>query len=336
MRSSFILITESDDNVGTGHLYESCTLASKLIECNNDVLLYVNQNIPHPLLSSIPCAYMFYGNLQNDFQAIGMKIMEYNCKAVITNLRKIDNVIVGLLNQYNNIQTICIDELGHRSLECDILINPLIDSYFHDYTENCKADKYFGPEYMIMKPDFSVLSKQNKFIENEIKTISICMGGADISGSTLKILCALKPSNVKINVIVGGGFLYHDELSKTVNTLNKNDIKVFNNISNVAEVLFPSDMAFCAGGNTLYELACLGVPTITIYEAPHEKSSADSFAKRGFGLCLGQADVVTEDDIIDALNISSDREFRKQQYENGKKIVDGMSLTRIVKLVGGA
>lgn len=327
------IITEANNSVGTGHLYESLAVAKELIKNKHNVLFFVNQDAPTVLLNHIPCKYKIYGTLDHDVHTMVKVINNNGCHCILTNLRKIDNEQVKALKSYKDSCVICIDELGHRPLDCDIVINSLIDDYYHNYGKSC-AIKYFGTKYFIMKPDFSKLRNKNSVTRKNIEVISISMGGSDISGTTLKLLCCLSKTNVKINVITGGGFLYHEELDRLLDQLSDQNITAFKNISNIAEIFLESDIAFCMGGNVLYELACLGIPALTVYEAPHEKSSSEKFQAQGFGYCVGQAERFTNQDVWSAMK-KLEYDIRTVHKERGMSIVDGHGLNRILKIIEG-
>jgi spore coat polysaccharide biosynthesis predicted glycosyltransferase SpsG len=327
------IISESNNVVGTGHFYESCTLASEIEKKGEPVLFFINKNIDNNLLNVLPCKYYQYNNLADDIYLIIDLVRQNKCNVVVTNLRKIDNSIIDTIKKKIAVEVVCIDELGHRPLGSDIIINPLIDNHYHDYGKACKAVKYFGPGYMIMRAEFSTFHGMTKKINKNIETISICMGGTDISNTTTKILSSIEKQDAAVNVILGGGFLHTARVEEIVLSLKIGTVKILKNIPNVADVFWDSDIVFCMGGNTLYELACLGVPAVTIYEDKHEKSSAACFQEKGFGVCLGQVNNIRGGDIISIIKEIDYRQTRQNQSECGRKIVDGRGLNRTIELI---
>ena len=92
------------------------------------------------------------------------------------------------------------------------------------------------------------------------------------------------------------------------------------------------DLCISGGGQTINELAYLGVPTIGICLATNQLKNIARWEKAGFLEYAGES---REKDILKKLEISLDRmrDFgtRKQKAEIGRKLVDGKGRLRIVK-----
>ena len=95
------------------------------------------------------------------------------------------------------------------------------------------------------------------------------------------------------------------------------------------KVMLDSDIAISAGGQTLYELARVGVPTIAISVADNQLGSIRGWQKTGFIEYAGW----WEDDFgIRAKNILSqvkDPYIRRVKSEIGRKLVDGKGAKRV-------
>ena len=66
-------------------------------------------------------------------------------------MRKIENNFLKevMYSLPRDIKVVCIDELGHRELMADIIINPMINSYYWNYG-NSRAQLFCGAEYLIL------------------------------------------------------------------------------------------------------------------------------------------------------------------------------------------
>lgn len=331
-----MIFTEANENVASGHLIECIVIARVLIQRGHHIFFWINQDIQDALKKRISFPYLEYNNnlIDNEQFYTGLEKSDI----VIFNLRYIQNNFLNFLKNYTNAFILCIDELGNRKLDCDIIINNMLDSKYHNYfisdSKNPKKKIFVGPKYLILPETFSEIRKKDKPICSDVHIITISMGGVDRCGATLKltkILMKLFPK-IQLNIILGGGFLYKKELDILLKGNIKN-ITLYYNLPSLAEVFFQSDLVFCAGGNTLYELACLGTPALVIYSATHEKDTGKSFEELGFGKCLDDIHSINASDILEAVKLMDSKSYRQIQYQNGRKIVDGLGFQRITDII---
>lgn len=336
MSLSLSIFTEASPQIGTGHLIESFNIAKFASSEGIKVNLWTAKNSPISLLSKAPCPYFVFNSLKSEE---GRKIRELlikeKCGVALFNFRRISNENILSL-KFDGLNTVCIDEFGGQHLDCDVIINPLIVEKYHNYySKNNCLKIYTGPQYLSLSPEFSELHKKQKIFNKEIETITISMGGIDRTGATLKIMDALYEwsDNAKKNVILGGGFLYNDEISKRIKAYEEKNFYIYYNVSNIESFFFESDIAFTAGGNTLYELACIGTPAITLYEDEHERENGLAFEERGFGYCLDKGTDVNKEDILNAVEMFRDIKKRETHSLKGKETVDGSGSWRILDII---
>ncbi len=91
-----------------------------------------------------------------------------------------------------------------------------------------------------------------------------------------------------------------------------------------------SDVAVCAGGQTLLELASLGVPAICLLTAANQKPNALGLQKAGFSAFAGSLDDPTCLDELGALlRKLLSFEVRTQRSRIGRELVDGKGACRV-------
>ena len=165
-----------------------------------------------------------------------------------------------------------------------------------------------------------------------MENILITQGGSDTYGFTPKIIKALSfiPTDISVNVILGSNFSHDIELE---NVLSKSPRK-FNIIkgkNNLSDLMLETDLAISAGGNTLFELACLGVPTIVVCGETFEVDTANRLGEKGFGINLGFGKDINENDIYKAANeLICNTNLRLKMSIKGKELIDGSGIKRMV------
>lgn len=330
---SLAVFTEASDTIGTGHLIESLNLVKLARKNGLDVDCWVSRRTPKLILSKIPFSYGVFSDL-NEARNI-LKTKKFDC--AVFNFRKINNGILRSLAG-NGLKRLCIDEFGGRRLDCDAIINPIIVDKYHPYPASGEKIKlYVGADYLSISNKFIEVRKKKRIFKGAIREVTVCMGGVDRSGATLNIIEALTQwrKEARKNIILGAGFPFLSEIKEKTKTLKSLNFRIYYNVKNVVPLFMSSDVVFTAGGNTLYELACLGTPAIVLYEDEHEKENGLAFARRGFGVCLGRGASTKKEIILSALAKFEDPGFRSRLSLKGKKIVDGKGAQRILNILEG-
>ncbi len=336
---TIVIMTEANECVATGHLMEAIGLADALTEDNKEVVLLLNDDCSDNLRRRIKCKYEGYTykkDLSLPTESIIEKLLRYNPGMFITDMREVSNAFVRDIRKFYSGKIVCIDEWGHRRLDADVIINPMIDSYYWTYPDS-KAEIYAGAEYLIL-PRSLQKYRGKKTVNENVGRICVSMGGVDIKGTTLKLtewIPDILP-DIKLELILGAGFPYCRELEDIIQkNMATREYEVCRDVKDIYEHFLKADIVFCAGGNTLHELACLGVPTIVIPTMPHEERNGKCFESIGFGLCLSLADIVEVDEITEKLRLLISQKERKKMSACGKQHFQGNGIEKTMRLIMG-
>ena len=102
----------------------------------------------------------------------------------------------------------------------------------------------------------------------------------------------------------------------------------------MAGLMLWADLAVTADGLTKYETAVTGTPSIIIAQAEQKSKVASEFEKRGSAWHLGHGSRVSERDIARAVAMAlQDDSFRREMSKNGRKLVDGRGIERIISAI---
>ena len=259
---------DSDIQLGLGHVYRGITLANRIL---NNVHFIMNEE-----------------------KYLGIeKVKEYNHK-IITFKDEVDmynellmlnpdiviNDILDTSYQYMcklnemGYYTVNFEDLGIGSKYADIVINALYERT--DPPEN----SYFGYKYICLRDEFFIFPFKD--VTSDVNEILIIFGGSDPNDLTLRTLRSIEKlglTSVRINIILGLGYEYYDDLQKYINELiNKHyKIEVNKNIKIMAKHIVNADVAITSNGRTVYEIASLGVPCISISQNEREMSHLFSY-----------------------------------------------------------
>lgn len=162
---------------------------------------------------------------------------------------------------------------GPGAIKADIVFNALLPNKISD-------NMYCGDQYYVCD-EAHVIVKQ-KPIADKIKKMFICFGGADPKNYTdivLQIVSKEEYKDFEFVVVLGKSKKNVDELLKYNKYPN---IDVQYNVNEVAILMKNADIAITSRGNMTFELALLGIPTISIAQNENEMKHEFASEKNGF------------------------------------------------------
>lgn len=274
-----------------------------------------------------------HGQLVNDSKFISSFLTEHDISNIIIDMRERGENISKSLSKYHYKQFF-FDDAWCKNVYADILFNGTNVKDYHKYVKKNKNTKLFlNTKYWIVAEEFSKFRKKLDDIKQKQKyNVIISMGGSDPNNLTSVILKSIQNiSSVKIIVVTGPLFSHMSELQKIIKSTT--DVKLIQSSDKLWKEFSCADIAICNGGNTLFELAAMSIPTLSIPGFKHETKYVDAFVSDNFSINLGyhQSDV----EIINStmLELISNLSLRRKMCVNGKKIVDGKGLSRVVKII---
>ncbi|MCD6227072.1 hypothetical protein J7J90_01105, partial [Candidatus Micrarchaeota archaeon] len=183
---------------------------------------------------------------------------------------------------------------------------------------------YYGYKYVCLRPEFYAYSFKAKINKN-VKNILISFGGTDEHNLTYKVLDMIREYNIKSPkyiVILGLGYGKNklNKLKTLINVMKKENFKVtlLKDVRNMAEVMLSADFAITSNGRTVYELAALGIPTITIAQNERETTHLFSYMCNGI-VYLGLYSSIKNKKFIIYFKKMFNFKYRKKMMNNLKQ-----------------
>lgn len=244
----------------------------------------------------------------------------------------------ALQKRFKNIgcSLIVIDDFSHAEhYYADVIINRNLIAT--DSLYKGKIEPYtkllIGPSYNFIRQEFLIYSEQTFYVKPKIKTIFVNFGGSDPKGLTIQITkyLASQEMDLKILIVVGAAYKQLDDLKKLC-AIYINKIQIFYDAKNIAELMIKSDLAITAGGTTLFELACLGIPSISMKVADNQKS-IDVFEKQGATVALDVRESLSEILLAEKLNLLQKRQVRQEMSSKSQQLIDCKGNQRIIDIL---
>lgn len=189
-----------------------------------------------------------------------------------------------------------------------------------------------GPSYQPIRKEFTNAAPVKT--KEKLSNILITLGGSDSGEVCKRILEALsvKFADIEKNIVTGRPLNDGEDIKK----LAGENAHFHSGLSaaQMAALMSESDIAVSAGGQTLYELARLGVPTIAFIMAENQRNNVNGFLELLAVEDGGEsADAGFKNKIAAAVDRLMSCGRRRELSELSKKIVDGQGVSRCIKEV---
>ncbi len=187
-----------------------------------------------------------------------------------------------------------------------------------------------GCRYFPLRREF--LDNIEKQIRGNIETVMITFGGDDARNMTPRVLrlLAKKYPDFAKNVVIGNAFKNIEEIRAESD--DKTILFYSLDAKGMKEIMIESDIAISLGGQTLYELAAVSVPTIAVAVAENQLNNVKSCQEAGFIQYAGWwADRHIIESIFTRLKLLQDRDVRERMVKIGRSLIDGNGASRVVE-----
>lgn len=330
------LLAEASPRIGTGHVVETFGVARAALAARVTVRIWVNAGTPSALLAHSPCPLTVVESFDSVTCAwLAETLAGHGYPVALVNFRRVENAQIIALKS-RGMRVVCVDELGGSRLDCEAVINNTLLAERHRYSSvNSMFRLYAGATYMVLGEEFQKEHDRVRVHEGPIRKLTITFGGTDRSGTVLRVVEALAGWRLEMekHVVLGAGFGRRADLMAQLASRPDPSVYVHENPPTLAPRFAACDVSFTAGGNTLYELACVGTPAIVLHEDLHEGQAGQAFQALGFGLWLGEGATACPDAIRSALEYLDNPVIRQRQSDAGKRLVDGQGAARILHIL---
>ena len=246
---------DGSKTIGLGHVYNMLTILNYF---RNDEILVVMDTKK---------------NLgENKFQMQGFKLKKFSTKKQLTEIIEkfkpdifINDILDTKKNYIKNLKkkyfVVNFEDLGKGSDYADLVFNPIYQSKIK------YSKKFFGSEYACVRDEFRIL--KSKPTRKNIKKILITFGGTDpynITNKILEFIQKLSLQKYEIVVILGLANSHLNKINVTKLRMQKMNynIKIISDSNLMAKHIRDSDFVITGNGRTVFEIASLNVPMITI------------------------------------------------------------------------
>lgn len=324
-----LFLTEGGDKIGLGHLSRCAALGQAIRSQNSAVdvrylvkgdkkaLGFIRDQGIEPVLS----------DWTRD-GGIGRSLPSKCHTVIIDSYQAPARVYSQIFAARPKPRVIAIDDYDRIRYTADAVISPSIygDRIAYVAHEGIKAEYLAGKKYVIVRKEFRDIRPRGP--RKQIKDVLVTFGGISKRSFVNSLLGRLSGSAPGMRFHVVAGY-------QTIRSGNRN-IKVYHGLSaaGMRSLMLGSDVCFSAGGQTLYELARAGIPTIGICFSENQKLNLETMRKKGVIEYIGWFDgPEIRKKAVDALEKLGDRATRMKMSRKARSFIDGKGADRIARWI---
>ncbi|MEW6428680.1 MAG: UDP-2,4-diacetamido-2,4,6-trideoxy-beta-L-altropyranose hydrolase [Thermodesulfobacteriota bacterium] len=214
----------------------------------------------------------------------------------------------------------------------DCLLNPGIHAETLRYPCEGEPLQLLGCNYALLREEFTARMEEALPVTGRVRNLLLTMGGADPGDCTKDILLALAKTgrkDLRVRAVLGGANPHRPALAGLLPELPF-PCELLEASRDMAGLMRHADAAISAAGTTVYELAAMGVPFLSVVIAANQRHNAAAFASAGAAGSLGEAPLAGRDGVAERIAaFLEDGQQRQRQAEIGRRLVDGRGASRV-------
>jgi UDP-2,4-diacetamido-2,4,6-trideoxy-beta-L-altropyranose hydrolase len=224
------------------------------------------------------------------------------------------------------VRVAALDDIG-RAHDCDLVVDPALGRTAADYPGRARV--LAGPAYALVRPEFTRVQP-----DRHGGRVLMSLGLTDVGGITAYVLARLLLVEgwTAVDVVLGAAA----ESLDYVREVAAHDPRVSLEVDSrhMALLLSRADLAIGAGGSSVWERACLSLPTLLLVLADNQAALGDELAAAGAALVL-DARAAGFDDVFDQAlaRLLTDAGLRASLGAASHVLCDGQGAGRVADAV---
>lgn len=317
-----------NQELGLGHVYRSLTIASRLSVPQLEFFVDEGSGLAEQLIKE----HNYKANrVLNDDEFIEFVDRE-GYTLVINDILDTDASYVTRLRGAGKRVVINFEDLGSGAIVADLVINAL-----YEYSTPLPNQR-FGWRYVCLRDEFLQVP-QERVVPEQAKVLLITFGGTDPNDLTSRALVtaskALRGTGAEVHVVLGLGNPRVDQIVQLAESLRSSfgSVEVYTRVRRMSSLMRQADLALTSNGRTVFELACCGVPMITISQ--NEREASHTFGRlnggvKDLGLAAGVSDARLTETIRD---VWMSYPIRESMHESLTKFDLKKGIHRVIKCI---
>ncbi|HEY7371483.1 MAG TPA: UDP-2,4-diacetamido-2,4,6-trideoxy-beta-L-altropyranose hydrolase [Polyangia bacterium] len=230
---------------------------------------------------------------------------------------------------------VVIDDLADRELDVDVVVNGSPYAAQLSYRTAPDVVRLLGPRYALLRPIFRELPRRPA--APRVARVLVTLGGADPHSSTTAVVEVVQRAlpGAALDVVVGPLFGPVPELDRR-GAGDRERLRLHRDLDDLSPLMSAADLAVSGGGQTLYELAATGVPTVALCLADNQEPNIAALAGVSL-LPAGRVEASAADRFRSVEEgcgrLAADPALRQRMSDAGRALIDGQGAARVADVI---
>lgn len=319
-RQKVAIYVNGNNKRGIGHIYRALEIADEF---------YVKPDIYYDINQTDPRVFGF--TTHNLIPVNGIADLFERCKSerytIFINdiLTTSIDYMIALRTVLPDAKIINFEDDGEGIVKAELVFNALFQET--EFQQVYAGEKYYisGKTFMFYEPIK---------IKDKVEKVFISFGGADPQNYTDRLLMMITKAEYKLYqfIVILGRAKYNVDALMEYNKYN--NIEVYYDVNNMPELMTQCDIGITSRGRTGYELAMLGIPSISMAQNRREEKHGFVCNENGFTyIGLNPADEIIESNLKMYLTMSKESRQRFQTMLLSHDLRGGRK--RVMSLING-
>lgn len=219
-----------------------------------------------------------------------------------------------------------IDDLAGPH-DADLVLDP---SFGRSAADHAAPVVLAGPAYALVRPEFTGARAAALARRGEpAKRCLVSLGLTDVGGITGRVAAALADRGLALDVVVGGGA---PSLPALRAMAADGRVTLHIDTDDMAGLITRADVCVGAGGSSVWERACLGLPAVTLILADNQRDMAMKLDEAGLTLALDARWPGLEGRLVEAFGrLVADDALRARLSATSAALCDGLGADRVAE-----
>lgn len=330
---------DAGPHIGVGHLQRCLSLAAALAERGEHSCFLVNdvdgnREFIEPSGFGVETLLKTESWTNEDVEETKWVARQHECSVAVVDSHEVSPGYLAALRSAG-LLVVARDDQALFPFPCQMVLNGNADARRLPYSSSSGDTEFLlGPEYMILGREFWEVPPRP--VRTVVQNILLTVGGGDQRNLMPEMLRRLDQVHGEFTVtaVIGPFFENVTEVKSAADSVQRT-IRVVESPRSMRDLMEQADLAISAAGQTLYELARLGCPTIAIQVADNQAGQLQVLADLG---CLCSAGGADGEDLTTGVeravvSLLPDLEAHQDMAAAGQRLVDGQGAIRVAEAI---
>lgn len=333
-----LIRVDADRRTGTGHVMRCLALAHAWRDSGGEAC-FAMASVPEALEGRVADEGMDVVRLgtpsaESDDAAATLAVLRrLDCSRLVVDGYRFGDTYQEAVRG-SDVRLLFVDDYGHAErYTADLVLNQNLYATEELYRNRAPYTRLLlGARYALLRREFAAWSSRSPEQGRDGRRVLVTMGGSDPDNVTLAVLHALESvAEPRLEVtVVAGPANAHVQSLRDAAARSPHEVRLLVGVSDMPELMSEADLAVTAAGSTCWELAFMGVPSITVILAENQEPIARSLEDAGVARNAGWGRELEPRALgVAVAALVGDLAARTTMAERARSLVDGLGASRV-------